>query len=88
MARAAFPALREVYWSFDHRKSNRQELIPMNKQFLAFLCRICPFCCYARKHPDSGFAHKLRAAEQNCPACKAYSELYGAGHTPEDRPQQ
>jgi rubrerythrin len=47
------------------------------KKFLAFICKICPFCAYARKHPDSNFAKKLREAEEDCPACKAYNEIYG-----------
>ncbi|MEW5819584.1 MAG: hypothetical protein AB1782_05285 [Cyanobacteriota bacterium] len=48
----------------------------MNKKLLAFLCKICPFCIVARKFPETGFAKKLAEAEQDCPACKAYKEVY------------
>jgi rubrerythrin len=51
----------------------------MKKQFLAFLCRICPVCNIVRWKPDSGFAKKMIEAEKNCPACKAYHEVYGCG---------
>lgn len=50
---------------------------PAVKKFLALLCKFCPFCAYARKKPDSEFAKKLVEAEKNCPACKAYKEVYG-----------
>lgn len=60
------------------------------QKFLAFLCRICPFCAYARRRPDSSFAAALRKAEKSCPACKAYYELYkkpAQGKTTDDRTQ-
>jgi rubrerythrin len=49
----------------------------MSKRFLAFLCRVCPACNVARRFPDSNFAKGLAKAEQNCPACRAYKEIYG-----------
>lgn len=49
---------------------------PMNKKFLAFLCKICPFCIAARMFPVSGYAKMLKDVEKNCPACKAYAEIY------------
>ncbi|HOX36355.1 MAG TPA: hypothetical protein PL033_00080 [Candidatus Brocadiia bacterium] len=47
------------------------------KKLLALFCRICPFCVLARRYPDSSLAAKLREAEKNCPACKAYAQVYG-----------
>ena len=48
----------------------------MNKRVLSFVCSVCPFCITARAWPKSGFAKKLREAEKNCPACRAYRELH------------
>ena len=46
-------------------------------RLLAFLSQVCPACNVARLWPESGFAKKLAQAEKNCPACKAYKQLYG-----------
>ena len=51
-------------------------------QLFAFLCRICPACNIARRWPDSKFAEMLAKAEKNCPACKAYKQIYGKGNPP------
>jgi len=49
----------------------------MNTKTLALLCKLCPFCNVARMFPGSKFAKAMVEAEKNCPACKAYRELYG-----------
>ena len=50
------------------------------KRLLALACRVCPFCAVARLVPNSAYARKLRAAEKNCPACRAYCEVYEKPH--------
>jgi hypothetical protein len=62
----------------------------MGTRILAFICRICPFCISARRWPESKFAKKLREVERNCPACRAYAELYGRteSRSSEDGPAQ
>jgi len=46
----------------------------MDKKFLAFICKICPFCIIARLFPDSFIGKFIRKTEDDCPACKAYKE--------------
>ena len=48
----------------------------VGKWVLANLCRVCPFCIAAKIFPNSGFAKKLKSVESNCPACRAYYEVY------------
>ncbi len=47
------------------------------KRMLALICIICPLCSVVRRWPNSVFARKFRRYEKNCPACKAYWEIYG-----------
>lgn len=49
----------------------------MKQQILAWVCRLCPACNAARLWPNSAFAKSLAAAEKNCPACRAYRQVYG-----------
>ncbi len=49
------------------------------KKFLAFICKICPFCILRRKFPKSKFAQIMKKEEKICPFCKAYHELYIKG---------
>jgi len=49
----------------------------MQTRLLAWLCRLCPFCNAARLWPRSGFARKLAEVEKDCPACRAYRQVYG-----------
>ena len=49
----------------------------MTTKTLALLCKLCPFCNVARMFPSSKYAKMMAKAEKNCPACKAYRELYG-----------
>ena len=49
---------------------------PRKKRLLALVCRVCPFCAVARLIPNSAYARKLREVETNCPACRAYREVY------------
>jgi rubrerythrin len=51
----------------------------MKQQILAFICKVCPACNVARRWPNSSFAKRLAQAEKNCPACKAYKQVYGKG---------
>jgi len=43
---------------------------------LAMVCRVCPFCILRRMFPESRYGRFMRRAEQDCPCCRAYDELY------------
>lgn len=49
----------------------------MNQRTLAMICRCCPVCITARCFPDSKFAKKVNELEKDCPACRAYKQVYG-----------
>ena len=46
------------------------------KKALAMVCRVCPFCILRRMFPESRYGRFMRRAEQDCPCCRAYDELY------------
>jgi uncharacterized protein (DUF983 family) len=48
------------------------------KNMMADACKnLCPACVSARKNQD-GMAYKVVVkVEDKCPACKAYTEVYG-----------
>ncbi|MBU0567510.1 hypothetical protein KJ693_02065 [bacterium] len=48
----------------------------MLKKVLAFASLICPVCNIARIFPGSKFARMMQQREENCPACKAYQEVF------------
>jgi len=41
----------------------------------AFICRICPICCAARRWPQSRYAQRVAVVTKDCPFCKAYVRL-------------
>ncbi len=47
------------------------------KKAMALVCRVCPFCILRRMFPESRYGRFMRRAEQDCPFCRAYDELYG-----------
>lgn len=51
---------------------------PKGNRFLAYICKLCPFCIAARMFPRSKYAAFMKKAEADCPACKAYRDVYGA----------
>jgi rubrerythrin len=48
----------------------------MFKKFLALFSMLCPVCNIVRRFPDSKFAKIMEKREKNCPACKAYNEIF------------
>ena len=66
--------------------------IGVGTRILAFLCRICPLCVPARRWPHSGYAHRIRVIQNQCPCCAArvrvqrFEQAYATPVTAATRP--
>lgn len=48
-------------------------------KMMAFVCKICPPCIFARKYPEAKFSKFVEKEKKICPFCKAYDEAKEKG---------
>ena len=45
------------------------------RKLLTLFCYVCPLCIFARRFPESKFAHEVEKIRKSCPFCRAYARL-------------